>query len=103
MYILIHYINILMKIRKLATIPLRTDDRDAPLVVGTPRTEQVAKKTENAAKERICRYIINRWNPKCVICDICEWTHPPLWPWVRCRTSSRQLHWINLVEDGCLR
>ena len=54
MYILIHYINILMKIRKLATIPLRTDDRDAPLVVGTPRTEQVAKKTENAAKERIC-------------------------------------------------
>ena len=52
--------KILMKIRKLATIPLRTDDRDAPLVVGTPRSEQVAKKTENAAnakvktKERIC-------------------------------------------------
>ena len=39
-----------MKIRKLASVPLRTDDRDAPLVVGTPRSEQVAKKTENAAK-----------------------------------------------------
>ena len=52
--------KILMKIRKLATVPLRTDDRNAPLVVGTPRSEQVAKKTENAAntkiktKERIC-------------------------------------------------
>merc|ERR1719412_1685318 len=22
---------------------------------------------------------------------------PPLWPWVRCRASSRQLHWINLI------
>ena len=42
-----------MKIRKLASVPLRTDDRDAPLVVGTPRTEQVAKKTENAANAKI--------------------------------------------------
>ena len=32
------------------------------------------------------------------IFDICDWTHPPLWPWVRCRTSSRQLHWINLEK-----
>ena len=45
--------KILMKIRKLASIPLRTDDRDAPLVVGTPRSEQVAKKTENAANATI--------------------------------------------------
>ena len=42
-----------MKIRKLATVPLRTDDRDAPLVVRTPRSEQVAKKTENAANAKI--------------------------------------------------
>ena len=45
--------KILMKIRKLATVPLRTDDRNAPLVVGTPRSEQVAKKTENAANAKI--------------------------------------------------
>ena len=57
MYILIHYINILMKIRNLATIPLRTDDRNAPLVVGTPRTEQVAKKTENAAKKFVIKTV----------------------------------------------
>ena len=44
--------KILMKMRKLARIPLRTDDRNAPLVVGTPRTEQVAKKTENAANAK---------------------------------------------------
>ena len=44
--------KILMKMRKLARLPLRTDDRNAPLVVGTPRTEQVAKKTENAANAK---------------------------------------------------
>ena len=43
----------LMKMRKLATVPLRTDDRNAPLVVGTPRSEQVAKKTENAENAKI--------------------------------------------------
>ena len=45
--------KILMKMRNLATVPLRTDDRNAPLVVGTPRSEQVAKKTENAANAKI--------------------------------------------------
>ena len=76
--------KILMKMRKLARLPLRTDDRNAPLVVGTPRTEQVAKKTENAAKERIetqrhcailmesemCHLHIS--HPLCDICDIFE-------------------------------
>ena len=45
--------KMLMKMRKLATVPLRTDDRNAPLVVGTPRSEQVAKKTENAENAKI--------------------------------------------------
>ena len=54
-----------MKVRKLADdarldIPLWTNDRHAPLV-GTSRSEEVAKKTENAAKKSLsskqCRYV----------------------------------------------
>ena len=54
-----------MKVRNLADdarldIPLWTNDRHAPLV-GTSRSEEVAKKTENAAKKSLsskqCRYV----------------------------------------------
>ena len=38
------------EIPEVGVLPLWTDDRHAPLVVGTPWSEQVAKKTENAAK-----------------------------------------------------
>ena len=50
-----------MKVRKLADdarldIPLWTNDRHAPLV-GTSRSEEVAKKTENAAKKFVIKTV----------------------------------------------
>ena len=50
-----------MKVRNLADdarldIPLWTNDRHAPLV-GTSRSEEVAKKTENAAKKFVVKTV----------------------------------------------
>ena len=41
-------------------IPLWTNDRHAPLV-GTSRSEEVAKKTENAAKKFVIKYGANMY------------------------------------------
>ena len=53
----INYLRIgqknIYEIPEVGVLPLWTDDRHAPLVVGTPWSEQVAKKTENAAKKQL--------------------------------------------------
>ena len=96
--------KIFMKFRKLASYPCGLMTGTPPWLLGRrgrnrlPKKLKMLQKTVDkcAKKTNICCCLFPNFFVSVCVRFPNKVSHPPLWPWVRWRASSRQLHWINL-------